>query len=186
MYVTLDGCTDPVSFPGDNDPDGNEHEIWTGRYEEFGTLVLGRKAYQDWAEAWNPSIRKEGDPVFFHQHSRFVANVPKVVFSATFDTPLLPNTRFERRDPVEVLRAMKAENGKDISVGGGPTLARTLMHADLIDEYFLTVWPVVLGRGPRIFDERPEQLNLKLIKSTTERSGVILLHYRSATSPDPV
>jgi len=186
MYLTLDGCTDQVSFPGDDDPDGSEHEVWVGRYEEFGTLVLGRRAYEDWAKAWNTSIRRKSDPIFFHQHSRFVENVPKIVFSRTLKKALLPNTTIERRDPVKVISELKRQKGKDISVGGGPTLARTLMDADLIDEYLLTILPVVLGKGPRLFvGDRKSQLNLKLIKSTIERSGVMMLHYRSAKSPDP-
>lgn len=185
-YITLDGCTDQVSYPGADDPDGNEHEVWVGRYEEFGTLILGRRAYEDWAAAWNTSIRKKSDPTFFHQHSRFVENVPKIVFSRTTKKALLPNTTFEHRDPVKVVSALKRQNGKDIAVGGGPMLARTLIHANLIDEYFVTVLPVLLGKGPRLFEgDMKSQLNLKLIKSTTERSGVVLLHYRSATSPDP-
>jgi dihydrofolate reductase len=185
MYLTLDGCTDDVSFPGSDDPDGNEHEIWTGRYEEFGTLLLGRRAYEDWSKAWNTSIRKKSDPVFFHQHSRFVENVPKIVFSQTLTKPLLPNTVIERRAPVKVVADLKRQKGKDIAVGGGPMLTRTLMDADLIDEYFLTLLPVVFGQGPRLFGERASQLNLKLVKATTERSGVVMLHYRSANSPDP-
>src|SRR5580658_474951 len=185
MYLTIDGRTDQVTFPGSDDPDGNEHEVWVGRYEEFGTLVLGRRAYEDWAGAWNTSIRKKSDPVFFHQHSRFVENAPKIVFSKTLKKPLLPNTTIERRDPVKVISELKKQNGKDVSVGGGPTLARSLMEADLIDEYLLTIWPVVLGKGPQLFADRESQLNLKLIKAITERSGVMLLHYPSATSPDP-
>jgi dihydrofolate reductase len=185
MYLTLDGRTDPVSFPGDDDPDGSEHEVWMGRYEEFGTLVLGRRAYEDWGEAWSSSVRKKSDPPFFHQHTRWFEQVPKIVFSRTLKKGKFPNTTIERRDPVAVVSQMKRGKGKDISIGGGPTIVRMLMAADLIDEYFFILLPVVYGRGAQLFADRVSQLNLKLIKSTTERSGVVFLHYRSAKSPDP-
>jgi dihydrofolate reductase len=182
-YITVDGCTSKPEFPGsDADEEGSEVDAWVGRYDSIDTLILGRKAYEDWAKFWPASVRKPSDPEFFHQHSRFTDRVQKIVFSRTLTTAAWANTRIERRDVGDVVAELKQQPGKDISVGGGATITRELMKRNLVDDYLLTVWPVVAGRGPKLFGDLPTQLNLKLLKSTTERSGVVLLHYQAIRS----
>jgi dihydrofolate reductase len=73
---------------------------------------------------------------------------------------------------------MKQEPGKDISVGGGATIARALMGRDLIDDYLLTIFPVIAGKGPRLFGDMSRRLTLKLVKSYIDCDGVAFLHYQ--------
>jgi dihydrofolate reductase len=82
---------------------------------------------------------------------------------------------------------MRHQPGKDISVGGGETIARALIEHDLIDEYLITIWPVIAGKGPRLFGDMNRQVNLKLVKSYVDSDEVAFLHYkpRRPTSPDP-
>jgi dihydrofolate reductase len=183
MYMTLDGSTARVDFTGMDSDDGNEREVWTGRYDSIDTLVLGRRAYEDWAAFWPSSQRKSTDPEFFHQHSRFTDRVQKIVFSKTLASAAWPNTRIERGDVAETIAAMKQQPGKDISVGGGATIARALMERDLIDDYLLTIWPVLSGKGPRLFGDMNRQLNLRLVKSYVDCDGVALLHYQPRRAP---
>jgi dihydrofolate reductase len=183
MYISLDGSTAQVDFPGFDSDEGNEKEIWTGGYESIDTLVLGRRAYGDWAGFWPSSQRKPTDPEFLHQHSRFTDRLQQVVFSKTLASAGWQNTRIERGDATEVVAAMKHQPGKDISVGGGATIARALMERDLIDDHLLTIWPVIAGKGPRLFGDMNRQLNLKLVKSYVDSDGVAFLHYQPRRAP---
>jgi dihydrofolate reductase len=165
IYLMLDGSTAQVEFPGMDSEEGTEKEVWTGRYESIDTLVLGRVAYEDWAAFWPASYRKPTDPQFLHQHSRFTDQVQKIVFSKTLTSAGWQNTRIERGDVADVIASMQPQPGKDISIGGGATIARALMARDLIDDYLLTIWPVIAGKGPRRFGEMSRQLNLKIVNS---------------------
>jgi dihydrofolate reductase len=78
----------------------------------------------------------------------------------------------------EAVRALKAEPGRDIVTTGSITLVHALIGAGLVDEYRLFVYPVVLGRGRRLFPEGTELPSLRLVETRPFRSGVVLLRYR--------
>jgi dihydrofolate reductase len=77
---------------------------------------------------------------------------------------------------------LKQQTGKDIVIHGSPGLIRSLMPHDLIDEYRLLVYPIVLGHGKRLFDQTT-QANLKLVESKTYDTGVVKLVYHRASKP---
>jgi len=79
---------------------------------------------------------------------------------------------------IEEVRKLKAHPGKDISIDGSRVLIHTLLPHDLIDEYFLMVYPIVLGQGTRLFPEGT-RVNLKLIESKPFPTGVTLMRYQS-------
>jgi dihydrofolate reductase len=79
--------------------------------------------------------------------------------------------------PLDEVRALKAQPGRDLGVTGSITLCRALIEADLVDEYRLFVYPLVLGRGRRLFAVGLDVDDLKLVQATPFQSGVVLLTY---------
>ncbi len=89
------------------------------------------------------------------------------------------NARLADKDIAKEIGHLKEQPGKDIGVAGGPGPARSLSRLGLIDEYKVTVHPVVLGRGKPLFGEMDDRLKLKLIRTRTLRSGGVFLHYET-------
>jgi dihydrofolate reductase len=180
-YVTLDGVTED---PG---PTGEfAHRGWTLPYwnDELATyqsdqlfasdaLLLGRVTYEEFAAAW-PS--RSGDPFTDRMNG-----LPKFVASTTLATPLAWNATLLQGDPADEVAKLKRQPGQDILVYGSGALVQTLMRHDLIDEYRLIVYPLVLGSGERFFKDGSET-TLRLVDSTTTGTGVALLTYRPARS----
>ena len=81
---------------------------------------------------------------------------------------------------MDEIKALKSEQGKDIVTTGSMTLVRELIAAKLVDEYRLFVYPVVLGRGSRLFADATKVPTLRLVQAQPFRSGIVLLRYRTA------
>lgn len=175
MYVTLDGV---MEGPGPDE--GFEHAGWTMPYfdEEIGqvlgesmsrcdSLLLGRVTYQTFAAAF--SSQTEGI-------AHIMNSLPKYVVSTTLKTAEWNNSKLIKGNVAEEIAKLKQQPGKDILVNGSGTLVQTLIHHDLIDEYALLVYPVVLGTGKRLF--RDGSKTLKLIQTKPLRSGVVNLSYQ--------
>jgi dihydrofolate reductase len=158
-----------------------EEPMWTFRYwndeiakfkgEESSAsdaLLLGRVTYQGFAAAW-PESNDEGADYF--------NSVRKHVVSKTLEEPLeWNNSTLIKDNIVEEITRLKQQDGRDIVVHGSATLVQTLMQHDLVDRYRLLVYPVVLGKGKRLFEEGTTA-TLKLLESRSFRSGVTALVY---------
>jgi dihydrofolate reductase len=166
-FVTLDGVME--------DPGGGEafeRGGWAFQFErgEEGdrfkldelmasdVLLLGRRTYEGFARAW-PAIT---DEVGFADRMN---SMRKVVVSSTLERPEWTNSTVLAGDPVEGVRALKAEGGGDILLAGSAQLAQTLAPAGLVDEYRLMVFPVVLGAGKRLFADSATAMPLELVSS---------------------
>jgi dihydrofolate reductase len=137
--------------------------------ESADTMLMGRRTYEEQAAVW-PKLRgRMADAVNRHA---------KVVFSASSSMPTWRGTRFTRRSPAEEVAELRLQAGTTIAVSGGPTLVRSLLADDLIDELRLTVHPTALGSGIRAFrDER----RFRLLSSSRCTSGAVVNSYgRSA------
>ncbi|HZG64424.1 MAG TPA: dihydrofolate reductase family protein [Rubrobacteraceae bacterium] len=131
-------------------------------------LLLGRVTYQGFAAAW-PQSKDEGADYF--------NSVRKYVVSKTLKQPLeWKNSTLIKDNIVEELTTLKQQDGKDIVVHGSATLVQTLMQDDLVDRYRLLVYPVVVGKGKRLFQEGIPA-SLKLLESQSFSSGVVALVY---------
>lgn len=185
-FVSLDNV---IQAPGGADEDtegGFTQGGWTGPYwhEDIGVhffeamshsdaLLLGRKTWQIHGAAFDPM--PPGDPFGDVMNTR-----PKYVVSTTLTTlTAWRNSRLIRGNVVEEVRALKAQPGQNILIDGSSVLVQTLAAADLIDEYSLFVYPVVLGRGKKLFAAEP-RLKLRLIESRPLPTGVVLLRYARA------
>jgi dihydrofolate reductase len=166
-FVSLDGVMEEPRWT---------FEYWNDEIAKFkgeessasDALLLGRVTYQGFAAAW-PQSKAEGADYF--------NNVRKYVVSETLEEPLeWNNSTLIKDNIVEQITNLKRQEGKDIAVHGSATLVQTLMRHDLVDGYRLLVYPVVLGKGKRLFGEDiPATLNL--LGSRSFGSGVVALVY---------
>ena len=177
-FVSLDGVMEDPG--GDND---FKYGAWTFEYDrgdegnkfkldetmESDALLLGRKTYDGFAEAW-PT--REGE--FADKFN----NMPKYVVSSTLSEPEWNNTTVLNGDVAAAVRKLKDEQDGTIVVHGSAQLAQTLLDNDLVDELRLMVFPVVLGTGKRLFGETRDKKPLQLAESRTVGDGVAILIYR--------
>jgi dihydrofolate reductase len=129
-------------------------------------LLLGRVTYEGFAAAW-PNSKDEGAPFF--------NNVRKYVVSTTLDSAEWNNSVLIRDNIVEEIARLKQQDGRDITVHGSATLVQTLMQHDLVDRFRFLVYPVVLGKGKRLFKDN--SATLKLVEARSISSGVVALTY---------
>ena len=168
-FLSLDGIMENPAwtFPYWND------EIAKFKGEESSAsdaLLLGRVTYQGFAAAW-PQSKDEGAPYF--------NSVRKYVVSTTLDKAEWNNSHIIKGNVVEEINKLKQQDGKDITVHGSGRLAQTLMQHDLVDCYRLLVYPVVLGKGQRLFQDGTTA-TLKLVEARSFSSGVAALIYEPA------
>jgi dihydrofolate reductase len=181
-FITLDGV---IQAPGDSteDIEGDfPYGGWTPPYwhDEIGAhfgqafaqadaLLLGRKTWLGHARAFGP--HPDQDPF---------AGMKKYVVSNTLQSvDLWANTTQIRGDVINEIRKLKNQPGKNIIIDGSSVLIHSLIANDLVDEYMLHVYPLVLGVGKRLFPEG-KRLNLKLIESSALPTGVVYQRYQPA------
>lgn len=141
--------------------------------EEADAMLLGRVTYEERA-AFFPSQSPEDVP-----SADYMNETPKLVVSRTLEGPLeWNNSTLLEGSLAEPLGELKRRPGKDISISGSPTLIRSLLAEDLLDELRLMVHPVVVGGGKRLLEEGGDQKALELVDSKTFKTGVVYLTYR--------
>lgn len=185
-FITLDGV---IQAPGAADEDtegGFPYGGWTAPYwhdaigEHFfqamsqaDALLLGRKTWQIHGGAFEPM--PEGDPF-----GDVMNNMPKFVVSTTLKSPSgWRNSTLISSNVVEEVRTLKNQSGKNILMDGSSVLIHTLVENDLVDEFSLHVYPIVLGSGKRLFPEG-KRINLKLIESQALPTGVVFQRFEVA------
>jgi len=145
-----------------------------GEMDRFERILLGANTYRMFVEFWPTA--DPGEQIVADK----LNSIPKIVFSKTLtDAPWgkwAPATVHDG-DAITEIKKLKEKAKKDMVLWGSISLAKDLMKADIIDEYQLRIVPVILGGGTLLFGER-EQLDLKLIKSKSYSSGLILVHYQ--------
>ncbi len=179
-FVSLDGVMEDPGGSEDFKHGGWSFEIARGEEgdkfkldEAFSSeaLLLGRVTYEGFAEAW-PS--REGE--FADKFN----NMPKYVVSSTLDTPEWNNSTVLKGDVAEEVGKLKQEQDGDIVVHGSARLVQTLVEHDLVDEFRLMVYPLVLGSGKRLFGDTSDKKPLRLVDSKVVGDGVAILIYEPA------
>jgi dihydrofolate reductase len=186
-HVTLDGV---MQAPGRADEDtrgGFAHGGWSAPYGDdvmaaalgarmvdSGGLLFGRRTYEDLLTYWNTQ-----DSPF----KEALNEAPKHVASRTLREPLpWSNSTLLSGDIAGAVADLKNEPGKDLHVMGSGELIQSLMSADLIDEYMLMIYPLVLGTGRRLFPDEGAPASLRLVDGvTTTTTGVVIAAYRPAS-----
>jgi dihydrofolate reductase len=136
-------------------------------------LLLGRVTYEGFAKAW-PSVT---DEVGFADKFN---TMPKYVISSTLEEPDWNNSTVLKGPVVKEVEKLKRDIDGDIVVHGSPQLVQTLVEHDLVDEYRLMVYPVLLGSGKRLFGETVGKKSLRLVSSNVVGDGVTILIYQPA------
>jgi dihydrofolate reductase len=138
---------------------------------EADGFLAGRQTFEDLRSYW-PQQTDDSTGI-----TEYLNQVQKYVVSSTMTDPKWQNSTILAGDPVAEVRALKEQPGKDIVVTGSITLCHTLIEAGLVDEYRLFVYPVVQGRGRRLFPDGYESPRLRLIEAKAFRSGITYSRY---------
>jgi dihydrofolate reductase len=184
-WMTLDGVVQAPSYPDEDATGGFRHGGWHAGYFDdvsmswvignvrgAGGYLLGRGTYQIFAAHW-PTAPQE-QQMLAEPFNR----LPKYVASTTLTEPLRwPNSTLLRGDVGMAVRALKAEEGKDIHVIGSPGLVQTLLAMDLVDELQVMIDPVVVGGGKRLFGDDGTHRVLRLTDSQVTGTGAIIATY---------
>lgn len=171
-YVSLDGMMDNPAWTG---PYFNE-ELETLQHDLLmasDVLLLGRLTYEGFAGAW-PTMTDENG------FADRMNSLPKFVVSTTLEKAEW-NASLIQENVAEEVAQLKQQPGQHILIYGSGELVQTLMQHNLIDEYRLIVFPVVLGRGKRFFKDGSD-ISLTLIDTKMTSSGVVILTYGQTSS----
>jgi dihydrofolate reductase len=182
-FMTLDGVMQAPGGPGEDDSGGFKYGGWTVPYfddflgkvmtEQMSKpfdLLLGRKTFELFASYW-PHHADEGPGI---------NNATKYVVSKTLTTHEWKKSVFLKGNVVDEMKKLKQQDGPDLQVHGSWNLIQTLMEHDLVDEFWLKIFPVTLGMGKRLFDTGTFPASYTLVESQTSPLGVIIATFKRA------
>ena len=184
-FLTLDGVMQAPGGPGEDDSGGFAHGGWSVNYwdELMGqvmgeatsrpfAMVLGRTTYDIMAAHWPHATEEEGGKTF--------NDATKYVASRSQHTLEWSNSVLIEGDAAEGIAALKQEAGPELQVHGSGNLIQTLMRHNLVDQYRLWVFPLVIGSGKRLFSDGTVPSGLKLVDSKVSTTGVVIGTYEPA------
>jgi dihydrofolate reductase len=175
--ITLDGVIDATGGwfapAGDEEVDHSDlHAVLRAQADAADALLLGRVTFEEFRGYWPLQTDDETGV------AEYINTVAKYVVSSTMTDPQWERSTVLSGDLEDSVRELKAgPGGKDIVATGSITLVHGLIRLGLVDEYRLFVYPVVLGRGARLFEGATGVPELKLVESRSFRSGVVLAMY---------
>ena len=179
-FVSLDGVMqapggEPFKYEGwsfefDRGDDGNQFKLDETRQSD--ALLIGRRTYESFAGAWP---QREGP--FADKFN----SMPKFVVSTTLTDPEWNNTTvLDSGDATSQVRELKETLDGELQVPGSHRLVQELIESDLVDQINLMIFPVILGTGMKVFEEKSERRNLRLKESKVVGDGVVVLIYERA------
>ncbi len=186
-FITLDGIMQAPGGPEEDPTVGFRYGGWVFPYFDdflgkvmYGQmghsfdLLFGRRTYEIFAAHW-PYVKTEGDPI-----AAGINKAKKYVASRTLTKLDWSNSELIRGDVVNEVKKLKEQDGPEIQVHGSGNLIQTLLKHDLIDELWLKIFPITLGRGKRLFAEGTNSAGFKLLESVFSPSGVVVATYARA------
>ncbi len=193
-FITLDGVVQSGGGPDEDREGGFEHGGWALEYDEqmdnlgeigeivgewesrTEALLLGRRTYEIFAGSWG--VWDENAEGLQGELTRRYNRIPKYVASRTLTEVGWQNSQLLGPDVPAAVENLRAEPGGEIRVWGSTGLIRTLAGHDLVDEYRLAVYPLVLGTGKRLFPDGFPPARLALAETRALPSGVVVNTYR--------
>ena len=184
-FLTLDGVMQAPGGPEEDDSGGFSHGGWSVNYwdEQMGeimdeatskpfSMVLGRKTYDIMAAHW-PHAPEETGAKVFNDATKYVASRSR------------PNLEWNNSvmiegDAAEGIAGLKQEDGPELQVHGSGNLSQTLLRHNLVDQFRLWVFPLVVGPGKRLFAEGTIPSGLRLLDSNVSTTGVVMGTYEPA------
>ena len=184
IHLTLDGVMQAPGRPDEDRRDGFQYGGWAGSYNDAeqmkavgegmaktGAILLGRKTYEDFFRVWPNRTDNPFTPV--------LNNTLKYVASRTLKEPLpWMNSKLLAGDARDTVARLREQPGKDMVILGSGALVQSLLCHNLIDELMLTINPIVLGTGRRLFPESGPRIPLRLVDSRTTSKGVLIGTYQ--------
>jgi len=180
-FITLDGVMQAPGGSKEDTAEGFKYGGWMGpHFDEVGgkemeiqmketsALLLGRKTYDIFAGYW-PNHTEPWPQV---------NKITKYVVSKTLKNPTWENTVVIH--DIKGLKELKNSNGPDLQVYGSSNLVQTLMENDLVDEFWLKIFPLTLGTGKRLFEKGTIPAAFELLKSKVTPSGILIAYYKRA------
>lgn len=184
-FLTLDGVMQAPGGPGEDDSGGFAHGGWSVNYwdERMGEvmgeamsarfdLVLGRKTYDIFAAYWPHATDEAG--------AKPLNDATKYVASRSHRDLEWSNSVLIDGDAAEGVAALKKQDGPELQVHGSGNLIQTLLRHNLVDEYRLWTFPVVIGSGKRLFSDGTVPAGLKLVDNKVSTTGVVIGTYEPA------
>ena len=185
--LTLDGVMQSPGRPDEDTRGGFRHGGWARPYNDevmgrvmaermarSGSLVLGRRTYEDFHGYWPKQTDNPFTPVL-DQTTKYVA-------STTLSEPLVwQNSVLLEGDAAEAVARLKQQDGKDLVVLGSGRLVESLLRRDLVDQFVLLIYPLVLGTGRRMFAEGVPSTRLRLVDAIPTTTGVLIATYQPAS-----
>ncbi|HWJ54246.1 MAG TPA: dihydrofolate reductase family protein [Propionibacteriaceae bacterium] len=181
--ISLDGVMQAPAMPDEDTRGGFTRGGWGNAYTDQvmidymtagaggdGCLLLGRTTYQTMAANW-PHMPAD------NPFTSWINAMPKYVASTTLTPPLEWNATLLEGDVADAVAAVKDSDGPDLTVLGSGVLVQTLREHGLIDEYLISIYPLLLGSGTRLFPDG-STADLDLVDSTTTTTGVIIARFR--------
>ncbi|HXU27919.1 MAG TPA: dihydrofolate reductase family protein [Bacteroidia bacterium] len=150
--------------------------------DKADAALYGRVTYEMMQAYWPKAGEKPNASKHDKEHSAWYNKVSKIVLSKTLSEKGLNNTTVISDHLAENINKIKKQDGKNILIFGSPRASHSLLSAGLIDEFWLFVNPILLGKGMPLFKDITETTKLKLIESKTFACGVIALHYETKRS----
>jgi dihydrofolate reductase len=185
-FITLDGVVQAGGGPDEDREGGFEHGGWQAGYDDGDivsewegrteALLLGRKTYEIFARSWG--VWDESAEGLLGELTRRYNRIPKYVASRTLTELGWKNSQLLGPDVPAAVKQLRSEPGGEIRVWGSTQLIRTLAEHDLIDEYRLLVYPLVLGTGKKLFGDGFPLSRLSLAESRALPSGILINIYR--------
>ena len=184
-FLTLDGVMQAPGGPGEDESGGFTYGGWSVNYwdEQMGQimdeamgkpfdLVLGRKTYDIFAAYWPHATEEQG--------AKPLNDATKWVASRSNPTLEWANSLLIDGDAAEGIAALKKEDGPELQVHGSGDLIQTLLRHNLVDEFRLWVFPLMIGSGKRLFSDGTIPAGLKLVDSKVSTTGVVIGTYEPA------
>lgn len=184
-FLTLDGVMQAPGGPGEDDDSGFAHGGWSVNYwddvmgEVMGAamsvpfdLVLGRRTYDIFAAYWPHASEEDG--------AKPLNDATKYVASRSRPTLEWSNSVLIEGDAAEGIAALKQTDGPELQVHGSGNLIQTLLRHNLVDQYRLWLFPLVIGSGKRLFAEGTVPSALKMVDSRVSTTGVVMGTYEPA------
>lgn len=179
MHVSLDGCyatadggLDFVSY--DEELEAYAHSM----HATSDVAVHGRVTYEMMRGYWPTVLDNPDATPAERKHARWLHDSLKVVVSRTLDDPAWENSMLIKDNLLEEFTTLKQQPGKDMVIFGSPGLVKSLTQLDLIDEFRLSVNPVILGSEYRLFGPLDAAQKVELVENRTLKSGAVVLRYK--------
>jgi len=192
--VSVDGVIQKIGGPDEDRRGGFDRGGWapplvdteTGDYldQVYGgaaAFLFGRRTYEIFARSWGAMIDMAKMPIGVALNSR-----PKYVASTSLTDPEWAGTRVLTGDVAAAVRDLKAQQDGDLLVPGSGVLVRWLLANDLVDQFDLLIYPVILGQGTRLFPDTGPDTALDLVSSRTTSGGLTIQTYRPLGRPEYV